>query len=233
MAGNRDVVGLLERDPAAGLGAAWSIVIESYAALIRGSLGDPAQLASALTSLDSTALIGAFHPLSETVLSMTPLVFTGLSVALAFRAGLFNIGGEGQLQMGALAAVFVGFSFQGLPWFIHLPLALIAALVGGALWGLIPAVLKARTGAHEVITTIMLNFVAIQLVFFSLRSPLFQRPGRTDPDLQGDRAVGRPATAGRRPACTLGHRSGLDSRGVRVVAAVPIDAGLRVPRGRA
>jgi simple sugar transport system permease protein len=112
---------------------------------------------------------------------MTPLVFTGLAVALAFRAGLFNIGGEGQLQLGALCAVFVGFSFQGLPWFIHLPLALLAALVGGALWGLIPAVLKARTGAHEVITTIMLNFVAVQLVFFSLRSPVFQRPGRTDP----------------------------------------------------
>ena len=181
VAGNRGVVGLLESDPLAGLGAAWSIVIESYAALIRGSLGDPAQLGTALTTLNSAALIDAFHPLSETILSMTPLVFTGLSVALAFRAGLFNIGGEGQLQMGALAAVFVGFSFQGLPWFIHLPLALIAALVGGALWGLIPAVLKARTGAHEVITTIMLNFVAVQLVFFSLRSPLFQRPGRSDP----------------------------------------------------
>jgi simple sugar transport system permease protein len=181
IAGNRDVVGLLERDPAAGLSAAWSIVVESYAALIRGSLGDPAQIASALAGLNPTALIDAFHPLSESVLSMTPLVLTGLSVALAFRAGLFNIGGEGQLQMGALAAVFVGFSFQGLPWFIHLPLALLAALAGGALWGLIPAVLKARTGAHEVITTIMLNFVAVQLVFFSLRSPLFQRPGRSDP----------------------------------------------------
>ena len=181
IAGNRDVIGLLESDPLAGLSAAWSIVIESYAALIRGSLGDPSQVATALTTLDSPSLLAAFHPLSETILSMTPLVFTGLSVALAFRAGLFNIGGEGQLQLGALASVFVGFTLQGLPWFIHLPLALIAGIVAGALWGFIPGILKARTGAHEVITTIMLNFIAVQLVFFSLRSPVFQRPGRSDP----------------------------------------------------
>ena len=181
IAGNREVVGLLETDPAAGLSAAWSIVVESYASLIRGSIGDPAQFGKAFTTLDPAALSDAFHPLSETILSMTPLVFTGLAMALAFRSGLFNIGGEGQLQVGALAATFVGFSFTGLPWFIHLPLALIAAVIGGALWGFIPAALKARTGAHEVITTIMLNFVAIQLVFFSLRSPVFQRPGRTDP----------------------------------------------------
>jgi simple sugar transport system permease protein len=181
IAGNRDVVGLLERDPAAGIGAAWSIVIESYAALIRGALGDPGQIASAVASLDPTALKVAFNPLSETILSSTPLILTGLSVALAFRAGLFNIGGEGQLQLGALAAVFVGFGLQGVPWFIHLPLTLIAAIAAGAAWGFIPAILKARTGAHEVITTIMLNFVAVQLVFFALRSPLFQRPGRSDP----------------------------------------------------
>ncbi len=181
VAGNRDVVGLIEHDPAAGLAAAWSIVIESYAALIRGALGDPSQIVAAIVALDPDALVKALNPLSETLLSSTPLVLTGLSVALAFRAGLFNIGGEGQLQLGALASVFVGFSFTGLPWFIHLPLALAAGIVAGALWGFIPGLLKARTGAHEVITTIMLNFVAVQLVNFALRSPLFQRPGRSDP----------------------------------------------------
>jgi simple sugar transport system permease protein len=179
--GNREVVGLLESDPAAGLSAAWSIVIESYAALLRGAIGDPGQVITAVTTLDPDALRTAFNPLSETVLSSTPLILTGLAVTLAFRAGLFNIGGEGQLQLGALAAVAVGFSFTGLPWFIHLPLALAAAAAAGGLWGFLPGILKARTGAHEVITTIMLNFIAVQLVFFSLRSPFFQRPGRTDP----------------------------------------------------
>ncbi|MEP7361092.1 MAG: ABC transporter permease [Chloroflexota bacterium] len=181
IAGNRDVVGLLETDLPAGLSAGWSVIIDSYAALIRGALGDPAQLVSALVSLDPHALVDAFHPLAETTLSSTPVILTGLSVALAFRAGLFNIGGEGQLQLGALASVLVGFSIQGLPWFIHLPLALIAGIIAGAAWGFIPGFLKARTGAHEVITTIMLNFIAIQLVGFALRTPLYQRPGRTDP----------------------------------------------------
>jgi ABC-type uncharacterized transport system permease subunit len=181
IAGDRDVVGLLESDPAAGLGAAWSIVISSYAALIRGALGDPAQIWSAITNLDLNALKQAFNPLSETILSSTPLIFTGLSVALAFRAGLFNIGGEGQLQLGALAAVLVGFTLTGVPWFIHLPLALIAGAAAGAAWGFIPGILKARTGAHEVITTIMLNFVAVQLVYFALRSDFYQRPERNDP----------------------------------------------------
>ena len=144
-------------------------------------MGDPSQIVAAIVALDPDALVKALNPLSETLLSSTPLVLTGLSVALAFRAGLFNIGGEGQLQLGALASVFVGFSFTGLPWFIHLPLALAAGIVAGALWGFIPGLLKARTGAHEVITTIMLNFVAVQLVNFALRSPLFQQQGRSDP----------------------------------------------------
>jgi ABC-type uncharacterized transport system permease subunit len=179
--GNRQVVGLLETDPAAGLSAAWSIVIESYAALVRGAIGDPGQVGSAIVSLNPDALRTAFNPMSETILSGTPLVLTGLAVALAFRAGLFNIGGEGQVQVGALAAVAVGFGLTGLPWFIHLPLALLGGAAAGGLWGLIPGVLKARTGAHEVITTIMLNFVAVQLVYVALRSSFYQRPGRTDP----------------------------------------------------
>ncbi|HET8776283.1 MAG TPA: ABC transporter permease, partial [Candidatus Limnocylindria bacterium] len=111
----------------------------------------------------------------------TPLIFTGLSVALAFRVGLFNIGAEGQLYIGALLAIIVGFSFTGLPWFVHAPLAVAAGFVGGGLWGFVPGILKARTGAHEVIVTIMLNFVAYRVVDYALKTPFVQRPGRNDP----------------------------------------------------
>jgi general nucleoside transport system permease protein len=175
------VIDQMSTDP---LGALWlglQTVVNAYAALLRGALGDPTQMFNAIVSLDALALRRSMGPISETILSSTPLILTGLAVALAFRAGLFNIGGEGQLQMGAMAAVLVGFSIDGLPWFFHLPLALGAGALGGALWGFIPGFLKARTGAHEVITTIMLNFVAFRLVDYALRTPLYQRPGRADP----------------------------------------------------
>ena len=175
------VISQFATDPLGALGIGLGTVIRAYGALLRGAIGEPAQLFHAAVALDLPAFRAGLQPLGETLLSSTPLILTGLSVALAFRAGLFNIGGEGQLQMGALFAVFVGFSFVGMPWFIHLPLALLAGAIGGALWGFVPGLLKARTGAHEVITTIMLNFVALQLVGFALKTPYFQRPGRSDP----------------------------------------------------
>ena len=175
-----EVMGMWGTDPAAALGASWSSVMDTYGALLRGSIGDPGRLFSAIVSLDGEALRGALVPLSETVISTTPLILTGLSVALAFRVGLFNIGAEGQLYIGALLAVIVGFSIVGVPWFIHLPLAVGAGFVGGALWGFIPGILKARTGAHEVIVTIMLNYVAYSLIGWALRTELVQREGRSD-----------------------------------------------------
>ncbi len=178
---NERLLGLLTSDPLTGLSESLNTVLNAYAALFRGAFGDPGRLAQALISLDPAALRASLIPLSETTLSSTPLILTGLAVALAFRAGLFNIGGEGQLQLGALAAVLVGFSLEGLPLLVHLPLALLAGALAGALWGFIPGALKARTGAHEVITTIMLNFVAFRLVDLALRNPLYQRPGRMDP----------------------------------------------------
>lgn len=150
------------RNPGAAVTLSWDLVSEAYTALFRSSLGSA-------------------NALSETIVNATPLMFAGLSVALAFRAGLFNIGAEGQLLAGAMLAAYVGFTFHGLPAFIHLPLALIAGFVGGALWGFIPGFLKARTGAHEVITTIMLNFVALNLVNYLLKTQTFLRTGRTDP----------------------------------------------------
>ena len=175
-----EIMGMWGSDPGAALGASWSSVMDSYGALLRGSIGDPVKLFSAIVALDWEALRSALVPLSETIISATPLILTGLSVALAFRVGLFNIGAEGQLYVGSLLAVIVGFSIVGVPWFIHLPLAIGAGFVGGALWGFIPGILKARTGAHEVIVTIMLNYVAYNLIGWSLRTELVQREGRSD-----------------------------------------------------
>ena len=107
--------------------------------------------------------LGAFgnaRAWATTLRKMTPLILTGLSVAVAFKAGLFNIGASGQFIMGTIFSVAVGVNFEGLPAFIHLPLALLAGIFGGMIWGAIPGLLKVTTGAHEVIVTIMLNYVA-------------------------------------------------------------------------
>ncbi len=96
----------------------------------------------------------------------TPLIFTGLTVAFAFRCGLFNIGGEGQMYIGTFLATWVGFTFTNLPAFILLPLCILTAAAGGALWAAIPGILKAKTGVHEVIVTIMMNWIASSLTFF-------------------------------------------------------------------
>jgi len=106
----------------------------------------------------------------QTLFKTTPLIFTGLAVAVGFRAGLFNIGAEGQLYLGGFAAALVGTTFSGLHGLILMPLALVVAAATGAAWGAIPGALKARFGAHEVINTIMLNFIAFALVAYVGRS---------------------------------------------------------------
>jgi simple sugar transport system permease protein len=106
----------------------------------------------------------------------TPYIFVGLGVALGFKSGLFNIGAEGQLFVGALASAYVGYSITGLPWIIHAPLALLAGALAGAVWGFIPGWLKAKTGGHEVINTMMMNYVAFRLSDWLLIGPM-QRPG--------------------------------------------------------
>ncbi len=126
---------------------------------------------------------GAFdgwRPINETLVATTPLLLAGLAVAVTFRAGLFNIGGTGQMLMGGLGAVFVGFSMTG-PGVIQVPLAIVAGMVCGMMWGVIPGLLKARAGVHEVISTIMLNFIASSLVLWALKTDTFGREGRNDP----------------------------------------------------
>jgi simple sugar transport system permease protein len=153
-------------DPGAALGEGLKSVGGAYSGLVAGSIGNPLK--------DIT-------PVTETLLRATPLIFAGLAVALGFRAGLFNIGAEGQIYIGALFATAVGISLPDLPLLIHLPLAVVAGFLGGAVWGFIPGILKAWTGAHEVITTIMLNYVSYLVVDLALRQAFYQLPGRDDP----------------------------------------------------
>jgi ABC-type uncharacterized transport system permease subunit len=125
--------------------------------------------------------VGSLAALSETLTAAVPLVLAGLGIGLAFRAGLFNIGAEGQIIVGGLASVIVAFSLTGLPLYLHLPLALLAGMIVGGLYGGFAGLLRAGTGAHEVISTIMLNLIAIRLLDWLLRQPFIQKPGRSDP----------------------------------------------------
>ncbi len=115
---------------------------------------------------------GGLTPLGRTLEKATPLIFSGLAVGFAFKAGLFNIGAQGQLLLGALVAAWVGFGIKGLPAIVHIPLAFLAGALAGGLYGLLPGALKAYTGAHEVITTIMLNFIAINITDYLADGPL-------------------------------------------------------------
>src|SRR3954451_11968330 len=124
--------------------------------------------------------VGSWHAISTTLERAAPLVCAGLGVTIAFRAGLFNIGAQGQLILGAIGAAYVGFTWN-LPAGVHLLVSLVAAVLLGALWGGIAGFLKARTGAHEVITTIMLNYLAVSVLLYALSKNPFQRPGSDNP----------------------------------------------------
>jgi general nucleoside transport system permease protein len=183
-------------DPGGALRASWDLVYESYRALWDSSVGTP-------------------QALSRTLVEATPLALGGLSVALAFRAGLFNIGAAGQLVIGATCAGWVGFTWD-LPKPVHLPLAVVAGFAGGAAWGGIAGVLKARTGAHEVITTIMLNYISYGLLNYALRSDAFQPEGRDD---LISKAV---AESARLPEITVGEVTVHAGLILAVVAAVAV-----------
>jgi simple sugar transport system permease protein len=163
--------------PSDALQASWTVVSSAYSDLFKGSIVDPAALSAWLNG--SGTWQAAFTPLSETLTYAAPLVFTGLSVALAFRGGLFNIGGQGQAVIGTVTAALAGFLLP-LPIVLNLIVALLAGLLGGALWGFIPGILKARTGAHEVITTIMLNYTAGLFLTWLILQKGIQDPNRTD-----------------------------------------------------
>lgn len=172
--------------PGDSLSLAWQDIRTAYTALFTGAVVDPAAVSAAVSGTGSWSSV--FGPVSETVVTATPLICGGLSVSLAFRAGLFNIGGEGQVIVGAIAAGYVGFAVT-LPPVLHVAVAVAVGILGGAVWGFVAGWLKARTGAHEVITTIMLNYVASNLLLYLLATTAFQRPGRSDPisfEVHGD-----------------------------------------------
>lgn len=164
----------------AGLTESWRVVITAYGALFSGSIGDPARIANALRGDNPLEVRRAFNPFLESLVAATPYIFAGLGVALGFRSGVFNIGAEGQIFIGAVTSAFVGYALQGVPAIIHIPLAMLAGALGGAIWGFIPGWLKAKTGGHEVINTIMMNYIAFRLSDWLLTGPM-RRPDSFNP----------------------------------------------------
>jgi len=152
------------------LAAVWNSIFGAYDALFRGAIYN-------YKALDS---VGMIKPLTETLTYATPITLAGLGMAVAFRSGLFNIGGTGQIIFGAMGAAWVGFSVE-LPAVIHLPVAVITGVLAAGLFGGFVGFLKAATGANEVIVTIMMNYIASLLLFYVLTTPLFQAPGAVNP----------------------------------------------------
>ncbi|HEV8696922.1 MAG TPA: ABC transporter permease [Candidatus Limnocylindrales bacterium] len=172
----------LGTDPIGAIGGAVGGVFRGYGAMLSGAFGDPGRILTAIQSGNVRTVSTAIRPITETLVASTPLIFTGLAVAISFRAGMFNIGVDGQLMIGALGATITAIALAGqVPAFVILIAALAVGTLSGGLWGFIPGFLKARTGAHEVITTIMLNYVAAQVVFFALRSTWLRASGSTSP----------------------------------------------------
>ena len=171
----------LGTDPIGAIGSAAGGVIAAYQAMILGAFGDPARIATAIQGGTPRQIAAAIRPLTETLVAATPLIFTGLAVAVAFRTSVFNIGVEGQFILGAFGSTVALLVMRDLPAPISLIGAIIAGVLTGAVWGFIPGFLKARTGAHEVITTIMLNYVAVQIVLFGLRSDFLRQEGSSQP----------------------------------------------------
>ena len=189
--------------PGNALSMTWTSIATAYSALFEGSIFSPSTISAAFHGGSIAAI---FYPLSLTAFEATPLILTGLSVAIAFRAGLFNIGAAGQFVGGACVAAWLGFDFH-LPAGIHIIVCVVGAFVGGAVLGWIVGLLKARTGAHEVIITIMLNYVMYNLLNYLLSTPTaLQQPHQSNSDRPGDRqqrrvpACRRPAAAGERRA---------------------------------
>lgn len=150
--------------------AVWDSVSGAYWSLFRGSIYDP----------EAPTFLRQIKPITETLTAATPLIFAGLGLGIGFRSGMFNIGAQGQVILGATISAFIGFTFQ-LPVGLHLLVAVLGGLLGGAVWAGIAGYLKAQFGANEVIVTIMLNSIAGFLMSYLLTTDLFKREGSNNP----------------------------------------------------
>jgi ABC-type uncharacterized transport system permease subunit len=187
----------------------------SYRAIFTGSVVDPQGFWHSLTT--GKGWPNTLTPISETLTYATPLVIVSIGVGIAFQTGLFNIGANGQAVVGGIAGAVVG-SMINLPTFIHLPLALIGGIIGGLVCGAVPGVLKAYTGAHEVIVTLMFNYVTYAFLLYMVLSTPFQQPGQSND-------IGRTLDPSAILAPLFGTKSGLRvSYGVFVAAAVVVFA---------
>ena len=180
-----EVLGGLLSDPIGALSLGVGRAATAYSALFRGAFGDPDNIGKALASNGDIKLWArALRPLVESVVASVPLIFVGLGVSVAFRTGIFNIGGAGQYTMGAVGGTIAALVFGAgvTPAPIAILLVMIFGIIGGAAWAFLPGYLKARVGASEVITTIMLNFIAGQFVFFLVsKFEFIQKPPRIQP----------------------------------------------------
>jgi ABC-type uncharacterized transport system permease subunit len=169
--------GRLFSNPGNAFAQAWDAIFAAYRAMFDGAIFSPGTIGAAFHGGPVGAI---FYPISQSLSDATPLLLTGLSVAIAFRAGLFNIGAAGQWIGGAIVAAYLGFGVS-LPPVIHVIVCLIGAIAGGAMVGWVVGELKARTGAHEVIVTIMLNYVMYNLLSYLLGTPrALQLPGQSN-----------------------------------------------------
>src|SRR6516165_11853761 len=173
--------------PGNAIAKAWAIAAATYVALFQGSIFNPHtvsalfQQASISTAIHDGYLSAVFNPLSETCVQATPLILTGLAVALPYQAGLFNIGGQSQFIGGAIVATYLGYGVS-LPPVIHVIVCVLGSFAGGAALGWVVGELKARTGAHEVIVTIMLNYIMAYFLTYLLSFHyLIQAPGTVNP----------------------------------------------------
>lgn len=177
----QDTLAYVFARPSDFFGAAWDAVYGAYRAMFRGAIYD----------FEAQTFTRAVRPITETLVFSVPLILAGLGLAVGFRAGLFNIGGQGQIVLGAIFGAFIGFTFD-LPVVLHVTLAAIGAALGGAIWAGIAGLLKARTGANEVIVTIMLNNIAVYLIGYLLTTQAFKLPGSPfpkSPDIPTDSAT--------------------------------------------
>lgn len=154
----------------AGIREIGSTIGGAYGALFEGAFGSPSRIIAAIRTGEK--LDRALKPFLQSLVETTPYLFTGLALALGFRAGVFNIGGEGQIYIGAVLATLVGTTDLGLPPVLHVTAAILFGILGGAIWGFVPGWLKANAGSHEVINTIMMNYIALRLVEFLLTGPM-------------------------------------------------------------